>query len=426
MSLLNFEPSAPLRKGSKKPFKLILGIGALVGTIALGSTLAASINLNGGGPVEFGQGVTQTTACDDEITLTPYSSFVNADGGGSFMGTRIVISGVDSSAEGCSGKNLTITGFTSSEPIAQIIVEVASESPWFTIGDAYGATLEVESSSSFAITIDPDILPIEASEVTRFTIESSNGSGEESIATLLAGFDAAGPNSSAISTSILIEDGVPTTWQNSVVGGSDIALSGHTIVGGDNGHILIGYYESSESNLTLGGSVGSGLNGLTRATVEMWIYFDPTDRGQDEFTGRQNSSLFSFNTTDDRGSTPECGYTLALRDGYLGINTCNSDTYGFDKSNISIGWHHLVWIASTGEQETQKIYLDGTLRSLDFSILGGGSGNPRPNIGNGPFLLPGWIYGGDSFKIGALNIYSGELGPSTITSNLNAFQARLP
>jgi len=173
MSLLNFEPSNPLRKGSKKPFKLILGIGALVGTIALGSTLAASINLNAGGPVEFGQGVTQTTACDDEITLTPYSSFINADGGGSFMGTRIVISGVDSSTEGCSGKNLTITGFTSSEPIAQIIVEVASESPWFTIGDVYGATLEVESSSSFIITVDPNILPIEASEVTRFTIESS-------------------------------------------------------------------------------------------------------------------------------------------------------------------------------------------------------------------------------------------------------------
>jgi hypothetical protein len=157
-----------------KPLKAILGVGLLVGTIALGSTLAASINLNGGGPVEFGQGVTQTTACDDEITLTPYSSFINADGGGSFMGTRIVISGVDSSAEGCSGKNLTITGFTSSEPIAQIIVEVASASPWFTIGDAYGATLEVESSSSFAITIDPIILPIEASEVTRFTIESED------------------------------------------------------------------------------------------------------------------------------------------------------------------------------------------------------------------------------------------------------------
>ena len=166
--------------------------------------------------------------------------------------------------------------------------------------------------------------------------------------------------------------------------------------------------------------MGSGLDGLTRATVEMWIYFDPT-------SNEQNSSLFSFNTTDDRGLLiNQCGYTLGLRDGYLGINTCSSDTYGFDKSNISIGWHHLVWVASSGEQETQKIYLDGTLRSLDFSILGDDSSNPRPNIGNGPFLLPGWNDGGDSFKIGALNIYSGELGSSTITINSNAYQARLP
>jgi hypothetical protein len=178
MTLLNFSDSSEKPAGRRKPLRAILGIGALVGAVALGSTLAASINLNDSGPVEFGQGVVQTTACDDEITITPYSTFVNEDGGGSFMGTSIVISGVDSSTEGCSGKNLTITGFTSSEPIAQIMVEVASASPWFTIDDVYGATLDDVSSSSFTIVIDPNILSIEASEVTRFTIESSGTTQE--------------------------------------------------------------------------------------------------------------------------------------------------------------------------------------------------------------------------------------------------------
>ena len=178
MTLLNFSDSGEKPAGRRKPLRAILGIGALVGAVALGSTLAASINLNDSGPVEFGQGVVQTTACDDEITITPYSTFVNEDGGGSFMGTSIVISGVDSSTEGCSGKNLTITGFTSSEPIAQIMVEVASASPWFTIDDVYGATLDDVSSSSFTIVIDPNILSIEASEVTRFTIESSGTTQE--------------------------------------------------------------------------------------------------------------------------------------------------------------------------------------------------------------------------------------------------------
>ena len=62
MSLLDFNELSTKRSGSRKPLKLVLGIGALVGVIALGSTLAANINLNSGAPVEFGQGVTQTTS----------------------------------------------------------------------------------------------------------------------------------------------------------------------------------------------------------------------------------------------------------------------------------------------------------------------------------------------------------------------------
>ncbi len=55
MSLLNFKDGQSRDSHPMKPLKAILGVGLLVGTIALGSTLAASINLNGGGPVEFGQ-----------------------------------------------------------------------------------------------------------------------------------------------------------------------------------------------------------------------------------------------------------------------------------------------------------------------------------------------------------------------------------
>ena len=57
MSLLNFNGSEPKRTGEKKTLSIILGTGALVGVIALGSTLAASINLNSDNPVEFGQGI---------------------------------------------------------------------------------------------------------------------------------------------------------------------------------------------------------------------------------------------------------------------------------------------------------------------------------------------------------------------------------
>ena len=111
MSLLGFEPSGSSRTGSKKPFKLVLGIGALVATIALGSTLAADISLNLGAPIEFGQGVAQTTACDDDITVTPFSTFVNATGAGAHKFTSLKISGIDSRSDKCSGKTFLIKAY---------------------------------------------------------------------------------------------------------------------------------------------------------------------------------------------------------------------------------------------------------------------------------------------------------------------------
>jgi hypothetical protein len=76
---LNFETSDNSSGNSKNRLWRILLLILSVGTIFLGSTLAANINLNSGGPVEFGQGVTQAAACDNSIQITPYSSFVNSN-----------------------------------------------------------------------------------------------------------------------------------------------------------------------------------------------------------------------------------------------------------------------------------------------------------------------------------------------------------
>lgn len=100
MSFLNFEPSKPNRSGSRKPFKLLIGIGAIVGVIALGSTLAASISLNGGSNVEFGQGVATTAACDSSITLTSVSEFSNTEEEAEFAMTSIEVTGIDLTPEG--------------------------------------------------------------------------------------------------------------------------------------------------------------------------------------------------------------------------------------------------------------------------------------------------------------------------------------
>ena len=82
--------------------------------MGFGSTLAASITLNSGTSVEFGQGVQLVAACDSAITVTPTSTFVNdTDSAQSnFRLATIVLSNVGA---GCLGKKLRITGYTSSE-----------------------------------------------------------------------------------------------------------------------------------------------------------------------------------------------------------------------------------------------------------------------------------------------------------------------
>ena len=120
MPILEFESSAAKGPAPKKPLKLILGAGVLVGALALGSTFAASINLSGGGPVEFGQGVAQAVACDSNgITVTPTSSFDNGAGADAedFKLAFIKISGVDIRAGKCAGKIFEIKVYSDSEQL---------------------------------------------------------------------------------------------------------------------------------------------------------------------------------------------------------------------------------------------------------------------------------------------------------------------
>jgi hypothetical protein len=117
MSIFDFNDSVPKGPESKKPLKLFLGASILVGALTLGSTLAANINLNDGGNVEFGQGVTRTVACDsDGITLTPYSTFINAPGAGEHTFSSLKVSGIDSSLDKCAGKTFLIKAYGESGP----------------------------------------------------------------------------------------------------------------------------------------------------------------------------------------------------------------------------------------------------------------------------------------------------------------------
>ena len=192
MSFLNFarRGSNTPRTSQAKQFKVFLGIALVAITIGLGSTLAANININSG-PVEFGQGVAQTTACDSAITITPNSSFDNSatpsplptptTATGVFVLGSITVSGVDSGdGTGCDGKYLTLKGYGESSNTPLDLIDGTSS---FTIYVNYGSdfttpqsgfTVETIDSSSFTITFTS---PTQSSSALyKLTIESSDTS----------------------------------------------------------------------------------------------------------------------------------------------------------------------------------------------------------------------------------------------------------
>jgi hypothetical protein len=109
-------------KKSTRRWKVALGL-VLLGMIpAIGFTLAGtiSVNVNGGGKVEFGQGITGATACDDNVTITPSARYDT--GTAQFYLESVVISDVDFNnqpSNSCLGKVIKVSVIDSSGNTSQ-------------------------------------------------------------------------------------------------------------------------------------------------------------------------------------------------------------------------------------------------------------------------------------------------------------------
>jgi len=139
MDILNLGGiNEPSERPSKKKLKVIIGIGLLAGVMGMGSTLAASITLNGGTAVEFGQGVQLVAACDSEITLTPTAEFVNdtRTTQANFRLKTITLEGVSSN---CQGKKLRINAYTNSDSYTAYTAAGTIASP-IAFGWTYGTS----------------------------------------------------------------------------------------------------------------------------------------------------------------------------------------------------------------------------------------------------------------------------------------------
>ena len=165
-------PNPGKRKLSSILAFLLLLVG---GTYLVQTTLAANISLNSG-PVEFGQGVTQTAACSGatNLTITPNSSFVNASGGGAHYFSSVTVSNVPTS---CYGDDFTIKAFNNvgNTPLAifnstSTNAVIYNNSGTFEAGAGSGGLTVSSSSGAFTVTFSTPVAL--ASTVFKITLES--------------------------------------------------------------------------------------------------------------------------------------------------------------------------------------------------------------------------------------------------------------
>lgn len=188
MEILKFE-EAPKRSSRKRSAsssrKTILGIAAAAAIAVVGSTLAANISINtsNGGSLEFGQGLTQTAACSgsNTITMTPTSSFVNAQSAGSFYLSNIAFGG--SGLATCIGKTFTIKGWSDSGANALTIATgngtgytqatfVYTTSTTYSPGVSAGTTLG-SNAATMAFTYTNPGQMATSGAIAKLTIESN-------------------------------------------------------------------------------------------------------------------------------------------------------------------------------------------------------------------------------------------------------------
>ena len=112
MKLLNLDSgdeAAPPNKKKSKWLKIGIGVSALVLIPTIGSTLAGTITI-GSGSVEFGQGVVDTAACDDTISVAP-TSILNAGSPGTVPFFEILSITLSSIGSNCFGKTFRLSAY---------------------------------------------------------------------------------------------------------------------------------------------------------------------------------------------------------------------------------------------------------------------------------------------------------------------------
>ena len=352
--LLNFSEGnpAPKRWVSRNLARKVLGIGALAGVIALGSTLAASINLNSGTPVEFGQGVAAATSCDDSIILTPQSTFVNDGDNSDFLFTMLSVSDISIA---CDGNTFTIKAYKNGENSPLELYEtngtiydeinVMDVGGSFSFGEGGLESGDIQDiTDGFAMTIgagtQPSVALASAQDVDRITLESKDSVESETVI---------GPNSLVGLWQFEYAENLGFDSENGI---NVSRIIGSPVQG--SGQYGYGLSLDGDSYIDEAGAINGLPAGNSSYTFTAWINSDGDSRG----TG----GIVSYG----EGSENRCN-CLRLN-GFNGFwHYWYSNDFGLDAGYSLAGtWHH---IASTYDSSTgrRSLYLDGLQLSTEIA-----------------------------------------------------------
>lgn len=119
MTILNLNGPAGKAPRTKKAVRAWMGVGLLVAVLGIGSTFAATIQLNSNQNTEFGQGVQSTVYCGGTsatLTGTPMSTYKNTDS--KFYLTAIQVSGIP---KACNGVNFVLSFYAATLPALDLV-----------------------------------------------------------------------------------------------------------------------------------------------------------------------------------------------------------------------------------------------------------------------------------------------------------------
>ena len=334
---------------SRRPSGFIkLGFLFIVGALFFQTTLAANINLGGNQRVEFGQGVLRTTACSGatSLTITPYSSFVNASSAGAFYFSSVKVSNIPNS---CYGDDFTIKAFGNTSSAQLAIFNTASTNAvvynnagTFQLSGGPSGISITSGSGTFTITFTNPVAF--ATSVSRITIESgehiepytvgSTGPGGGKIFYIAQTPFACGP---ALELTCSYLEAAPTTGVNSWTD-ANYLWSGNvnTAIGASASGTAIG--SGYKNTLAMVGQAGGG-NTAGRAGTVARAYRGPSNLSDwylpslDELTQLyQNQAIVSIsNAFDDFWSSTESGSGDALIEWMQG----DGGVYGNDKNSLN-------------------------------------------------------------------------------------------